>query len=204
MINSLLYICGAPGVGKSTVARQLRAPWDCEVMGKEVVPHVRLRHLRTARVHGVELGVPRETFPGTDALSMSISPHALQWLSTVYYPFAVGEGSRLATRPFIGTLAQQGVRTTLVYLTADQGLLDERWRQRGAKQNPSWRKGAATRAAGVTEWFHAHLGQTGFHRLVTTKTDGKTPGEIADLITAEFPDLGPWAAGVPAQPAVGD
>ncbi len=82
MISSLLYVCGAPGVGKSTVMRQLRSSWDCEVMSEPPVPHVRLRHLNTGRIMGVELGVPRENFPGTDALSMSISPYALQFLST--------------------------------------------------------------------------------------------------------------------------
>lgn len=204
MINNLLYVAGAPGTGKSTAVRLLREQWDCDVMRHETVPHVRLRHPVSGRPVGVELGVPRENFPGTDALSMSISPYALQWLSTAYYPFAMGEGARLATRPFLGGLASQGVRTTLVLLKADQELLDERWRLRGAKQNPSWRKGAATRATGVARWFAAHLGQDGFHQLVEINTTELRPDEVADRIRSVFPHLDLTAAGVPAQRTVGD
>lgn len=204
MINNLLYICGAPGVGKSTAMQLLREPWDCEVRGHEPVPHVRLRHPASGRPVGVELGVPRENFPGTDALSMSISPHAIQWLSTVHLPFATGEGARLATRPFLGTLASQGVRTTLVQLKADPELLDERWRQRGAKQNPSWRKGAATRAAGLVKWFRPLLGQTGFYQLVEIDVTELTPEETADRIRSVFPFLDTLAAGAPVQRRMGD
>lgn len=187
MINNLLYVCGAPGVGKSTAMARLREPWDCEVMNTASVPHVRLRHPLSGRVVGVELGVPRPQFPGTDALSMSISPRALEFLDSISVPFVMGEGSRLATRPFIGSLAQRGVRTTLVWLQADQELLDERWRLRGAKQNPSWRKGAATRAAGLAEWFNRHLRQDGFHRLAFIDCTELTPEEVADRIRSVFP-----------------
>lgn len=204
MINNLLYVCGAPGVGKSTAMRLLREQWDCDLMGHEAVPHVRLRHPLSGRPVGVELGVPRESFPGTDALSMSISPHALSFLSAAYYPFAMGEGARLATRPFVGGLASRGVRTTLVLLKADQELLDERWRQRGAKQNPSWRKGAATRATGLAQWFGAHLGQAGFYQLVEIDCTELRPEETADRIRSVFPLLDLTEAGVPARPAVAD
>lgn len=187
MINNLLYVAGAPGVGKSTAMRLLRQPWDCEVMSTASVPHVRLRHPLSGRPVGVELGVPRESFPGTDALSMSISPAALQFLSTLHLPFAMGEGSRLATRPFIGSLASAGVRTTLVRLEADPELLEERWRARGARQNPSWRKGAATRATRIAHWFGAHRGQAGFYQLVEIDCTELTPEEVADRIRSVFP-----------------
>lgn len=204
MISNLLYVCGAPGVGKSTAMRLLREPWDTEVMRHEPVPHVRLRQRVTGQIHGVELGVPRDNFPGTDALSMAISPYALAFLSSAYYPFAMGEGARLATRPFLGGLAQQGVRVTLVYLKADPEVLEERWRQRGAKQNPSWRKGAATRAAGITQWFRDRLGQDGFYRLAEINVTGQAPEAVAGRIRDVFPHVDDIAAGVPAQRRMGD
>lgn len=204
MISNLLYVCGAPGVGKSTAMRLLREPWDNEVMRHEPVPHVRLRHRVTGQIHGVELGVPRDDFPGTDALSMAISPYALAFLSSTYYPFAMGEGARLATRPFLGGLAQQGVRTTLIYLTADPEVLEDRWRQRGAKQNPSWRKGAATRAAGIARWFRPYLGQAGFHQLVEIDVTGQEPETVAGRIRDVFPLVDDISSGVPAQRRMGD
>lgn len=185
MISELLYIVGPPGVGKSTLARELRAGWDVEVDRHHAVPHVRLNHPATGRTAGLELGVPREDFPGTDALAMDIGPRALQFLSAAYTHFAVGEGARLATRPFLGGLAAQGVTVTVVELMASQALLDERWRERGARQNPSWRKGAATRARRISEWV---AGAPGF-RLRCLDVEQYGPGEMADEVRDAFPPI---------------
>lgn len=187
MINNLLYICGAPGVGKSTVARELTAGWDRELLRTHPVPHSRLLHPASRRVVGLELGVPRDDFPGTDALSMDIGPRAQQFLSTAYVPFAFGEGARLATWPFLSGLASQGVRTTLVHLVASEELLEQRWRDRGAKQNPSWRKGAATRARRVSERFAGHCGQAGFYQYLQVNVTDLTPAEVAGRLADAFP-----------------
>lgn len=189
MINSLLYLAGPPGVGKSTVARLLTEGWDKDVLRTAPVPHSRLRHPGTGRLMGVELGVPRSDFPGTDALAMDIGPRALQWLSTQWAPFALGEGSRLATRPFIGGLAAVGVPVTFVRLTADESLLEQRWKARGSKQNPSWRKGATTRAARVGDWFmsQANMGARGFRLYLDLDVTEMTPEAVADRVREAFP-----------------
>lgn len=187
MINNLLYICGAPGVGKSTVARELTAGWDRELVRHHSVPHSRLLHPASRKLLGLELGVPREQFPGTDALAMDIGPRAQQFLSTSYVPFAFGEGARLATQPFLFGLASQGVRTTLVQLTAAEELLEARWHERGAKQNTSWRKGAATRAQRLAERFTSHLAQAGFYQFVRLNVTDLSPAEAADRIRDAFP-----------------
>lgn len=200
MISNLLYICGAPGVGKSTAMRLLRQPWDCAVMRHASVPHVLLRNPSTGRPIGVELGLPREEFPGTDALSMSIAPQALSFVSSTYYSFAMGEGARLATRPFLECVAGRGVATTLVRLTADPELLEERWRARGAKQSPSWRKGAETRARRFGEWFSDVMDDLPARCLyLDLDVTEMTPEETADRIREAFPLVGPDATGVPAR-----
>jgi DNA polymerase III delta prime subunit len=155
MISQMLYLAGPPGVGKSTLARELTQAWDKTLMRTHSVPHVRLNHPVSGRLVGLELGVPRPVFPGTDALAMDIGPRALTFLSAAWAPFALGEGSRLATRPFLGGLVASGVRLTFVSLSAPEDLLDERWRARGSKQNTAWRKGAFTRAARMAEWAGA-------------------------------------------------
>lgn len=192
MIEQLLYLVGAPGVGKSTVARELTHHWDKTVVPTGPVPHVRMLHPMSGRLLGLELGVPRADFPGTDALAMDIGPRALKWLGSACCPFVLGEGSRLATRPFLGGMAQAGVRVTLVRLTADEELLTERWRARGSKQNPSWRKGAATRAERVSTWFRGQVGwEPGFDRLVEIEVTDLNPADTADMVRAVFPLIDP-------------
>lgn len=152
MIKDLLYIFGPPAAGKSTLMRQLRLPWDMELVKFPPVPHVVLRSQRTGVAHGLELGVPRETHPGTDSLAMDISHRASDFLIRSPLDFALGEGARLATRPFLTRLLDAGVRVHLLYLYAPGDLLDARCAERGTRQNPGWRKGAATRAYNLAAW----------------------------------------------------
>lgn len=190
MIGHMLYIVGAPGVGKSTVTTQLTARWDRIVHPHAPVPHSVLRHPVTGRRDGLELGVPRPDFPGTDALSMSIGPRALQFVlsRTSLVPFALGEGSRLATQPFIGGLARAGVAVTLVRLAADEDLLTERWKMRGSKQNPIWRKGAGTRATRLADWFSDGLRSfPSACRYLDLDVTESQPHETADRIRDFFP-----------------
>lgn len=187
MIRELLYLVGPPGVGKSTLARKLRTGWDTELLRTALVPHLRLIRPETGRLAGLELGVPRTQFPGTDALAMDIGPRALAFLLESPAPFVFAEGARLATRPFLGSLARQGAAVTVVELTAPQELLDARWRERGARQSPSWRKGAATRAQRVGEWAAGTPGV----QLLRLDAAQLGPDDLAGAVRGAFPSIDP-------------
>jgi hypothetical protein len=186
VINQLIYIAGPPGVGKSSLAKILTHHWDKVIEKHHPVPHVRLQHPVSGRQVGLELGVPRDDFPGTDALSMDIGPRALQFLSTTWTPFALGEGARLATRPFLSGLVSAGVKVTFVSLSAPQDVLDYRWQQRGGKQNPSWRKGAMTRAERMFEWA---IATDGVRTIRSESVDHADRVSVVDEILDAFPLL---------------
>jgi hypothetical protein len=184
MTKYLLYLVGAPGVGKSTLARELTGEWDRTVHRNAPVPHSTFRNPSSGIPVGLELGVPREDFPGTDALAMDIGPRAGVFLREAQVVWALGEGSRLATRPFLGGAVRAGVHLTLVSLRAGEELLHARWVARGSRQNSSWRKGAATRARNITDWAHA----SGI-RVLDLPVDGAPVRALADEVRAVFPHV---------------
>lgn len=141
----LVYLVGVPGSGKTTAldaAVDLLAIDPPEVV-REPVPHVRYGPLWY-------LGVRREAFGGTDALSMSISPKAVAWLPEVDARVLVGEGDRLATPKFLLAAPQR----TVIWLDTPVKLCRERAAARAAalgrpEQEMSWWKGRVTKVTNL-------------------------------------------------------
>lgn len=188
MKKDLVYLVGAPGVGKSTVMAVLTA-------GLHRVPRVsgQLRYdglypatapPQTPRCVGVELGARREKFSGTDALGMAVNPDAIGWISDTTEPLVLGEGARLANARFLLAAVMAGYRLHLVHLSADPAVLAARRAQRGSNQNPAWLRGAETRARRIMDSMQV---DASLHRIYTERL---TPQEIADLLVKEVPVLG--------------
>lgn len=163
-----LYVVGPPGVGKTTAVNgafpALGAP---EKVGE-------LMWVQPIR-DGLRLGRDRASFGGTDALGMAVHPEACRWAEWAPLPdYVVGEGQRLATRQFLGTLAQRG-GLRVVHLVADPEVLAER--RRGRTQNAAWVRGSETKAARIA----AQMG------AITIDTTGLYVGTVqkllADLMT---------------------
>ena len=145
-MRTLVYIAGPPGAGKSTLMAALTAGVPRHPT-PEPIPHDCL-----AGGLAAELGTRRPGgFPGTDSLSMSIQPKAIEWIAGKPYPLILGEGQRLGNKGFLYAALGAGYAVTLVHLDAAGPVLDARCAERGSAQNPAWRRGAATRAARLAD-----------------------------------------------------
>jgi ribose 1,5-bisphosphokinase PhnN len=153
-VSNLLYIVGPPGVGKSTLMATLTGGLH-RVPRSGPVPHDTLHRRMTppesARLVGAELGRHRDSFSGTDAMSMSIQPKAIEWIASKPYPLILGEGARLGTVGFLMAARSAGYAVDLVYLDAGEATLAQRRLGRGSDQNEQWMRGAATRARRLIE-----------------------------------------------------
>jgi len=92
-----------------------------------------LRH--PEKGHGAYLGHLRPEYPGTDALSLSVAPQALLWLTslpTLGLDWVFGEGVRLAHLGFLSALAAC-TDLTVLHLEIDPDVAAERRLARGGK-----------------------------------------------------------------------
>jgi ribose 1,5-bisphosphokinase PhnN len=144
----LIYLVGPPGVGKSTLMACLTA--RCERQ-PDLKPFAHDWLYRDTTPVGIELGRRREAFSGTDAMSMSVQPKAVEWIARRRHELILAEGARLATYGFLTAARTAGYAVTLVHLNAPEKELEARRRARGSDQNPSWIAGATSRARRIAE-----------------------------------------------------
>jgi P-loop Nucleotide Kinase3 len=167
----LLYLIGAPGAGKSACMQHLTA-------------HLQRRAVKGPPAHdelwsaegviGAELGARRAQFSGTDALPMDAMRYVAAWLTQQRYPLLLGEGARLANMRFFNVALTAGYKVTVAHLQAPPAVLEARRQARGSAQNPTWIKGATTRAANLANQVSAH---PSLH-LATVMTDVYAASEV--------------------------
>lgn len=146
-----VYLIGGPGVGKSTIMGKLMLGW-------QPVDHIRVCGRLTGHPlidsdgspSGLYLGKLRDLHPGTDALSMSVHPHAVAFAEQLQHrtgalQMIFGEGARLGTIGFL-TKLDQATDLSIIHLVADPDVTKQRRALRHTKQNSSWVTGATTRA----------------------------------------------------------
>lgn len=154
-----VYVVGLPGAGKTTVVDLALKLLDLTPVVEHIVP---VPHVR----HGTlwHLGRHRFPFGGTDTLSMSISPKAIQWVTKLAShndglggpdccgicpavpSVLLGEGDRLAHKAFFAACPALTVvwLDTPFVVAMDQAKL--RARAQGVDpQDASWWKGRATK-----------------------------------------------------------
>lgn len=161
----IVGLIGEPAAGKSTVFRNFIATLGNGTIVKEGLIVYTLYPDDNVIIAGkYEEGV---TFCGTDTLSKGCGPKYREWLTaqnkdskwdgyTFYF-----EGERMSNSKFFDFFFNECSDVTIYYLEADEQTLNERNANR-SNQNPSWRKGMATRMANLKNSYPVKVVQQGF------------------------------------------
>lgn len=185
-MTSTLYLIGYPASGKSTVLSLVAhavGAYDREEFTSPIA-HAAWYTADGRYLDVVELGKHRPSFSGTDALSMSAGPRAIDFVhGLATHPTAppawiVAEGDRLAYRRFLD--ACPNLHLVLLDLPAD--LARDRAVKRAAElgvqpQDEAWFRGRVTKTDNLVEHYHPTL-----HRLDATLPPETNAARIATWI----------------------
>lgn len=160
----IIGLIGEPASGKSTVFRKLLAGLGVGTVKKEGL--VTYTEYPTDKV--IIAGIYDDAvFSGTDRLSKGCGPKYREWLTakcvddtysdwTFYW-----EGERFSNSKFFDFFRDECSDVTIYYLTCNEETLNERNANR-SNQNPSWRKGMATRMRNLREGYAVEIVEQGF------------------------------------------
>lgn len=153
MKKQLVYLIGKPGAGKTTLMNAVfsKVGW---IQNRLPVAHV-------VYPGGIEIGVRRKLFAGTDGLSMNIQEHALRFIRDCQYDAIVAEGDRLGNARFFNAV-RQWVDLTVYLLDTPDEVAAERRRARGSNQSESWVKGRVTKVNGLSGYVTYRLNGLNF------------------------------------------
>lgn len=148
-----VYLIGGPGVGKSTVMDALLREWKpgayTRFTVREMFGHWLEHEVLGA---GAYLGKLRPEYPGTDALSRSVQPHAVSWvalLPVMDLSWVFGEGERLGNVGFLTALGKQ-TKLRVIHLVAPPEVLERRRLHRvGKPMTAVYCRAKTTQAANV-------------------------------------------------------
>lgn len=186
-----VYVIGGPGSGKSTALHGALRQLEWQTLDDELrlsVGGLLRGHTMIGpdgQSNGRYLGLKRAEFPGTDALSFSVLPQAVEWAAALrgsQLSLIVGEGARLTTADFLSALSR-ACRLVLVHCVSPD---PDELAARRPLQNLAWQRGRVTAAANAFELAKGawqtmpYVGQ--FVRTAEVDSSVSAPGEIADTI----------------------
>jgi ABC-type dipeptide/oligopeptide/nickel transport system ATPase component len=160
----IVGLIGEPASGKSTVFRKLIATLGGYSIQKQGLVTYTLYHDDKVIIAGI---YDEQVFSGTDRLSKGCGPAYREWITqknegpdwdswTFYW-----EGERFSNSKFFDFFRDECSDVTIYYLMADEATLNERNANR-SNQNPSWRKGMATRMRNLKEGYSVEMVEQGF------------------------------------------
>lgn len=147
-MNHVFAIIGAPGTGKSHLMKEWMSRWTWDYHRTGLVDHYVSGDL-------IVLGKypDGETFGGTDRLSMSVQPEALEFVKSQEDKIILYEGDRLTSRSFFNDIIEAGIGLTIIALDCPQDIREERYKERGSEQNETWLAGRVKKVENIIEEF---------------------------------------------------
>jgi hypothetical protein len=169
-------IIGMPAAGKTTAlaaATELLG-WRVAAHYRHPVPHVVYDNLAK------QLGRVRPEMGGTDALSMSIGPKAIEWVLSRPTDLLLAEGDRLAYDAFLDAAASVGT-LELVWLDVAPDLARARALARNEKaQNLTWVKGRIRKVDNL-------IARRPHHRINASAPPDQVAEQVARVLAAPAP-----------------
>jgi hypothetical protein len=138
----IIAIGGEPGAGKSTLMTRFVNHIQPSKMYNEVklVPY-----LKQGNIYIFGKYDEGEVFSGTDRMSMAVQPEAIKFLESLSKDSIVlFEGDRLFNASFLEHCVEN-YDTTIIYLSTEKEIREERYKQRGSEQNETWLNGRETK-----------------------------------------------------------
>lgn len=160
----IIGLIGEPAAGKSTVMRDFLAHLGPGEVVKEGLVTYTVFKPEKVIVAGI---YDSQVFSGTDRLSKGCGPKYREWLlSKVNDPEFddwkfYWEGERFSNSKFFDFFLTLPTPCVTYFLEADEALLNERNANR-SNQNPTWRKGMATRMRNLRENYPVAVVAQGF------------------------------------------
>ncbi len=164
----ILYLLGAPGVGKTSIVRHL-------LPNHTIIESPKWTTSGKICAAGHYTG---KVFDGADRIPYTQGLPALEyWYHNLRgtMDLTLLDGARLATKPCLEYLRASGVPIRGVLLTASPEILAERRLARGSDQDPKWMLAAATRASNFAAKINAV-------RIHATSSIESTVADIMEIV----------------------
>jgi guanylate kinase len=155
MKRKVVCVFGEPAVGKSTLFKKIINDIGNFESKKELKIVCGLLNInKNLFIMGkYEEG---ETFPGTDKLSMSVQPSAVQYIKSTSHNFLI-EGDRLSNKKFFCELLEdENIELILVMLRVSEKTLKERHIKRGDNQDDKFLRSRLTKCNNIMNTFSRH------------------------------------------------
>lgn len=145
----IVFVVGAPGVGKTTLLQSLLDDFTTYTIEKPKwtvsSPFALVGHY------------DHRTFGGGDTLGYTQGEEAVAYmydeLKSPPLRYFFLDGDRMSTKAVLKQVEEQGDAPYCVHLTADDEALAERCAKRGSQQNPTWAKGRKSKARNFANLF---------------------------------------------------